>query len=177
MLLSARIAVVLILAGPLASPVIAQTGSNPHAAPTGPQAEAIREHLDEAEDLVESLLRWQHVTSWADKDNVQTPPPEGPANTLISIERAHEQKLTALLGALATQIPASNEEAQQLRGDLRAHLEKAQEIARELRAPHARVIANAADAAGGLVTIDRTTLERLSVELDAMEQLIPRSTR
>jgi hypothetical protein len=164
-------------AAALASPVIAQTTSSQHAGPAEAQAEAIREHLDEADDLVDSLLRWRHVTSWSDKGTPQTPPPEGPANTLISIERAHAQKLTALLGALAAQVPTAKGEAPHARGDLRAHLEKAQEIARELQPPSARVDANAADAAGGLVTIDRTTLERLDVELDAMAQLIPRSLK
>jgi hypothetical protein len=164
-------------AGALAIPVIAHTTSHQNAKPTGVQAEAIRDHVDEAEDLVDSLLRWRHVTSWSDKGKLHAPPPEGPANTLISIEQVHVQKLTALLGALAAQLPSVPSDEPRLRGDLRAHLDKAQQIARELQPPHATEAADAAHAAGGLVTIDRTTLERLNVELEAMEELLPRTTK
>lgn len=178
-----RTALVVMLGGALASPVMAQataTQNTPQAMngrPTGAQAEAIREHVDEAEDLVDSLLRWQHVTSWSDEGQLEAPPPQGPANTLISIEQVHVQKLTGFLAALAAQLPPTAGDAQRARGDLRAHLEKAQQIARELQPPYASTAPGAANATGGLVTIDRTTLERLEVELEAMEQLVPRATK
>ena len=87
------------------------------------------------------------------------------------------QKLSGLLDARAAQLPQPSTTADQLRGDLRAHVEKAREIAKELQPPHAEVTASAANAKGGLVTIDRTALERLDVELDAIEMLMPRVTR
>jgi hypothetical protein len=160
------------------SPLFAQT-STPHTSttqsttPTLP-SDAIREHVDEAEDLVGSLLDWQHVVTWSDRGKLHAPPPEGPSNTLISIEQKHVKELTALLEAVASQLPAPAVTTQAVRGDLRAHLNKAREIARELQPPHAAPTAQAVSAPSGLVTIDRTTLQRLDVELDAMRMLLPR---
>jgi hypothetical protein len=135
------------------------------------QAEAIRDHADEADDLVDSLLEWRHIVTWRGDGN--TLPPEGPANTLISIDKAHAQRLIKLLDALETQLPQdrSGETGKEaLRGDLRAHVRKAKSIARdELQAPHARETAG-----GTLVTVDRTALRRLEVELDAIAALVPR---
>lgn len=142
---------------------------------SGTQAEAVREHLDEAEDLVDSLLRWQHVVAWRDQGKLHAPPPEGPSTTLISIEQGHAQKLSGLLEALVAQVPPSAKGNGAARGDLRAHAEKAQQIAKELQPPQATSVQTAA--AGSLVTVDRTALERLNVELDAMEMLLPRSTK
>jgi hypothetical protein len=100
---------------------------------------------------------------------------------LISIDRGDAQRLNDLIGALMAQVPPRANGAAMMRGDLRSHVEKAQEIARELLPPGA----NATDAAGKsatsrsgqLVTVDRTSLERLDVELDAIELILPRMTR
>ena len=53
MYLPIRIALVLTFAGALAIPVMAQTTSAQNTTPAGTHAEAIRDHLDEAEDLVD----------------------------------------------------------------------------------------------------------------------------
>ena len=137
----------------------------------GVQAEALREHLDEGEDLVDALLRWRHVVAWSDDGKLHAPPPQGPATTLISVEQERVRRLSALLDALAAQVPANAAGAKSARGDVRAHLEKAQEIAKELQPP----VATAVDRTGGapLLTVDRTSLERLNVELDAIEMLVP----
>lgn len=144
------------------------------------QAEAVREHLDAAQDRVDSLLEWQHVVTW--RGNGDTPPPQGPADTLISIDKAETQRVLQLLDALASQVPAkaagepqgtAQGQSSKARGDIRAHVEKAQQIARtELRAPHATPTANES-----LVTIDRTSLLRLDVELDAIESLLARAAQ
>lgn len=138
-------------------------------------AEALREHLDEAEDVVSSLLRWQHITTWS-AGNGDQPPSEAPRSTLISIERAHAATLVGLVDALAAQVPESQGSDAAPRGDLRAHVEKARTIARELMPP-AAASPDALHAEGGLVTVDRTALERLEIELDAVEELLPRITR
>ena len=130
-------------------------------------ANAIREHLDEAEDLTESLLRWKHIIATVGRD---TAPPAAPASTLISIDRADAQKLNDLIGAMVAQVPKSSG-GPGPKGDLRDHVEKAQEIARELL-PN-----GASTAAGNLVNIDRTSLQRLEIELDAVETIAPRLTR
>jgi hypothetical protein len=151
----------------------AQSGSTntPPAQVPAQEAEAIRDHIDAADDLVDSLLEWRHVVTW--RGDGDTPPPKGPANTLISIDKSQAQRLIKLLGTLEAQLPehkSGHADKPDLRGDLRAHVQKAQSIARtELQAPHARETAD-----GRLLTIDRTALRRLDVELDAMAALTPR---
>lgn len=141
-------------------------------------ANAIREHVDEAEDLTESLLRWKHiVTGIADGDIDLRKPP---ANTSISIDRSDAQRLSDLTAALMAQVPR-NAGSTVTRGDLRSHVEKAQQIAGELLPSDSKTTAsrenrNSAGTAN-LVTIDRTSLERLDIELDAIEMILPRVTR
>ena len=130
------------------------------------KADAVREHLDEAEDLVESLLRWKHVPVWP----VERPtgiPVDAPKNTLISIGQQEAKKLVGLVEAILAQVPASTGGAAP-RGDLRAHAEQARTIAREL-------MPDTTSSPGNLVTIDRTALLRLEIELDAIEELLPRT--
>lgn len=139
-------------------------------------ANSVREHVDEAEDLTESLLRWKHIVTGVADDDVNLR--KAPASTAISIDRADAQRLHDLIGALNTQVPQRASGAATMHGDLRAHVDKAQDIAQELL-PTATNEAGApktATAAAGLVTIDRTALERLDIELDAIEMIVPRVT-
>lgn len=144
----------------------------PHAsaAKTPPLTEAVAstvaEHLDEAEDIVESLLRWKHLAIWQGEPR-QDIPVDAPKNTLISVDRQEVQKLDKLLGAIAAQVTPDTSSARS--GDLRAHVGKAQSIAREL-SPEGGATAK-------VVTIDRTALQRLEIELDAIDDLLPRATR
>jgi hypothetical protein len=131
-------------------------------------ANAIREHLDEAEDLTESLLRWKHIITTVGRD---TAAPEAPASTLISIERNDAKKLNDLIGAIAAQVPTRPAGTTGPKGELRDHVEKAREIARELL-PN-----GTSTASGNLVNVDRTALQRLEIELDAIETIAPRLTR
>lgn len=125
---------------------------------------AVREHLDEASDMVDRLMRWKHiVTPPTDAEDLRVPP----KSTLISIERSEAKRLTELIDAMAAQLPRRDKAEQAPRGDLQAHVQKAQEIARELM-PAAGAASNTE-----LVTIDKTSLERLDVELDALEDLAP----
>ena len=140
-------------------------------------ANAARAHLDEAEDLTASLLRWKHiVTGVADGDvNLR----KAPANTSISIDGSDAQRVTDLIGALRAQMPPRASNATVIRGDLWSHVDKAQEIARELvpsNSHHAGRGVKTSAGAANLVTIDRTSLERLDVELDAIEMILPRMT-
>jgi hypothetical protein len=59
---------------------------------TGPRlrpvcdAEAVRDHVDEAEDLIESLLDWRHaLTTRTGKGDSHLP--TTPENTLVSVSR------------------------------------------------------------------------------------------
>jgi hypothetical protein len=141
----------------------------PPAADQATTASTVREHLDEAEDLVESMLRWKHVAIWP-MDRTSDLPVDAPKSTLISIDRQEAAKLGGLIGAIVAQLPASpGANAAAPRGDLRAHAEKAQEICKELL-PESKSAAT-----GNLVTIDRTALMRLEIELDAVEELLPRT--
>jgi hypothetical protein len=146
------------------------------------QRDAILDHIDAAEDVVESLLEWRHVvkaveSSQADRQLV------GPSTTLISIEREQVAKLTGALDAIASMLPAPSREAAQPRGDLRAHVDKAREIAQELMpktAPAPVGTSGSPDrstANDAIVVVDRTALERLEVEIDAMERVAPRALR
>ena len=140
------------------------SGQTPSTQATTAVPDAVREHLDEASDMVDRLMRWKHiVTRPGDVEDLQL----APKSTLISIERSEARKLTDLIDAMAMQVPARDAN-QAPTGDVAAHLQKAREIARELMPA-----ADAAGHHGELVTIDRTSLERLDVELDALEDLAP----
>jgi hypothetical protein len=145
------------------------------AAPLNDQAaESIREHVDEAEDLVENLLEWRHVLTAAGRDT-RDALPTSPASTLISVERSEIQRLSELLSAAAAVLPGTGQPApSRPRGDLRAHLEKAQEIARELLpdAPSAPV--GTSGGRGDLIEVDRAALQRLEVEIGAIDLVAPR---
>jgi hypothetical protein len=160
------------------------------AAPDASQPEAIHDHIEEAEDLVEALLDWQHAPTASGDAARGTWAPQ-PATTLIAVDRERVQKLAAAIDAIAVMMPPSPAG----RGDLAAHARKAQEIARELMpsagtdavgttgaatgaaapATTADRSANRAAAGSGVVTLDRTALERLELEIDAMDRLSARA--
>lgn len=141
-------------------------------APAGAGAEdAILEHLDEAEDAVESLLDWRHVLSTESREPRDTPVPTMPLTTLVTVPRAEVERLSQLIDAAIAMVPKPAGTAAAPRGDLRAHLEKAQEIARELMPSAARQPAGTSRDA---VVVDRAALERLEVEIDAAERVAPR---
>ncbi len=142
-------------------------------------ANAVREHLDAAEDLTESLLRWKHVVTGVAGDDINAR--KAPVNTSISIDRNDAKRLSDLAAALLAQLPQRGAGSTMMRGDLRSHVEKADQIARELLPSGSHTVTahgnRTTDGSGSLVTIDRTSLERLDIELDAIEMILPRVTR
>jgi hypothetical protein len=148
------------------------------AAPDAANHEAIREHIDAAEDLVESLLDWRHVLTAVESADVP-----GPSTTLISVDREPVAKLAQVLAAIASMLPARTDpSATGPRGDLRAHVEKAREITGELLPGGEAAAASPSESAArrgptrtGDITVDRTALERLEVEIDAIERVAPRT--
>ena len=95
---------------------------------------------------------------------------------MISVELEDVRRITSLIGAVIAQLPATPR-ATGPRGDLSAHAEKALQISRELHPPYAGAAPGTAGTTASLVTVDRTALERLDVELEAIEMLIPRASR
>jgi hypothetical protein len=139
-------------------------------------AAGIREHIDEADDAVDDLLQWRHVLSDVSARSYGAPRPTAPASTLISVERSEVERVNQLVAAALMMLPAAAPADRRPRGDVRAHLVKAQEIARELLPPPATGAAAVGTTGtdGATVTIDRTALLRLEIELDAAERVAPR---
>jgi hypothetical protein len=155
---------------------VAMSGTLAAAAPaqvpvTETTAEGIREHLDEAEDLVDDLLQWRHVLTHVSPQSSGAPTPTAPVNTLVGIDAADITKLQGLIGAAVRMLPAGSAAATS-RGDLAAHLRKAQAIAGEL-SPAATPVGTSGSAAS-VITVDRTALQRLEIELEAAEEVAPR---
>ena len=137
-------------------------------------AEAVREHLEEAEDMLDVLLEWQHVLTDVSRQSAGAPKPTTPATTLITLERADIERLTQLLNAAVATLPRQAQTAPGApRGDLHAHLQKAQEIARELMPASGGAVGTSGQASGQ-VRVDRTALLRLEVELEAAQRVAPR---
>jgi hypothetical protein len=165
----------LAIAGLLAAVLPAAVAQEGTTATPAANVEAIHEHIDEAEEALEMLLDWRHVLTTATRQPRETTPPIEPATTLISVPRADVDRLTKLLDAVVAMVPKPSQAAGGPRGDLRAHAEKAQEIARELMpAAPARPVGTSGGAANATVLVDRAALERLEVEIDAMERVAPR---
>jgi hypothetical protein len=137
-------------------------------------AEGIREHIDEAEDIVDSLLEWRHITSYVTPES-ESQRPTAPATTLVTVDRAQVGKIGELLAASMAMLPrpAQTSGPTGPKGDLRAHIEKAQEIARELLPPAAQPVGTSGGTTA-MVTVDRTALKRLEIELEAAERVAPR---
>jgi hypothetical protein len=136
-------------------------------------AEGIREHIDETDEIVDSLLQWRHLISYVTPER-ETRRPTAPATTLITVDRADVEKINQLLAATAAMLPRTTRASTVPHGDLRAHVEKAHEIARELLPPSAAQPVGTSGGKQALVTIDRTALQRLEIELDAAERVAPR---
>lgn len=137
----------------------------------------LSEHLDEAEDIVESLLEWRHVLTAFNTERDDPKTPTAPANTLITVDRDQVQRLVQFVDAMGPLAPPSTPGKAAMGGDVRAHLVKAQQIADELLPPGAATRPVGTAGAESVITIDRTAIERLEVELDAIEQLLPRNDR
>ena len=153
--------------------VLAATAPASSQAPvTETVADGIREHLDEAEDLVDDLLQWRHVLTHVSPESAGAPKPTTPANTLISVGMAEVKRLQSLVGAAVQMLPPAPA-AGTPRGDIAAHLRKAQEIAGELM-PAAAAPVGTRGTNDAVMTIDRTALLRLEIELEAAEQVAPR---
>lgn len=143
--------------------------------------DVVRDHIDAADDLVDSLLGWRHVNT-----NVRGGDRAIQDNTMIAVDANQIERLRSVLAAIGSSLPPSPT-GSTAGGDLRAHARKAEEIAQELgpKTPPAAVGTsgssgrNAASPAAGpaqpIVTIDRTALQRLEVEIDAMKLLAPRA--
>jgi hypothetical protein len=129
------------------------------------------------------LLDWSHVLTAVESANVP-----GPSTTLISVEREPVTKLARVLEAISSSasrtLPArSDAPATEPRGDLRAHVEKAREITRELMPEGGTgAVGTSGTAAprgptrtGDIIKVDRAALERLEVEIDAIERVAPRA--
>ena len=172
-----RNAILLLTMGALVGPPVSAFEQDDQVRITTANAEAIREQLDEAEDLIESLLDWRHVLTAVTTSRGDSQSPMAPANTLISVSREELQRLSVYLTAMSAMAPKAAQTAAP-RGDLRAHVDKAHEIARELLpiAAPARPVGTAGTD-DRVVTIDRTAIERLEIELDAIERLLPRLVR
>ena len=173
-----RHVIVVLMMGVMVSPAVADA-SQQTAQPgiTAANAEGIREHLDEAEDLIESMLDWRHVLTALATSRDDTPRPMAPSSTLISITREEVERLSGYLDAMSALVPKAGVQSAAPRGDLRAHIDKAQEIAREMlpAGASARPVGTSGVDAG-LLTFDRTAVERLEIELDAVERLLPRQS-
>lgn len=135
------------------------------------------EHLDEAEDIIESLLDWRHVLTAFNTERDHPKTPTAPANTLITVDRGQVHRLVQFVDAMGTLAPPPTPGRTAPVGDVRAHLVKAQQIADELMPPSAAARPVGTTGAESVITIDRTAIERLEIELDAIEQLLPRSDR
>ena len=141
------------------------------------RAEGIRDHVDEAEDLVDALLAWRHAITDTRTDRGGAPP-TAPAHTLISVERGDVERIGKLVDAAVASIPAPpNAAAAAPRGDLLAHARKAQEIAREMLPASGTGPIGTSGSSERMVLVDRTALQRLDIELEAIERIAPRQLK
>lgn len=142
------------------------------AASPRPTTTAIEEHLDEADDLLDTMLDWRlAITATSTGDERRTPPTEPmPTHTLIPLDRQQVERLVQLVNAATTMVPRTTG-ASASRADLRAHADKAQEIARELMPTSDRPVGTSGSGSN-IAMVDRAALQRLEVEVEAMEMLV-----
>jgi hypothetical protein len=163
--------------------------------------DGVRDHIGRIEDTVDRLLDWRHVLSARTRADAASAP-TAPATTLITVDQRDVNTLVELIDATANMLPAPAAQPTARRGDLRAHVMKAREIAREMMPSPAGTTGTSGQAnsaprpadretvgsaragaeggaasAAGMITIDRTSLERLKVEVEAMENLARREPR
>ena len=167
--ISLTVAAVVALGFWTAAPSLA---SQQAAAPATLPTTAIEEHLDEADDLLETLLDWRlAITATSTGDERRTPPTEPmPTHTLIPLDRQQVERLVQLVNAATTMVPRATG-ARVTRADLHAHADKAQEIARELM-PASDQPVGTSGSASNIIMVDRAALQRLEVEVEAMEMLV-----
>ena len=154
--------------------------SSAAASPSGVASrDALRDHIDAVDDILDGLLDWRHV----DTNEPTLGDTARQSTTLISVEASRIERLDSGLAAIAAAMPsntpntASQSTGTAMRGDLRAHVEKARNIVQELKGP-GRDTASAVGTSGAaegsqpwLLTIDRTALQRLEIEIDAIKLL------
>jgi hypothetical protein len=143
---------------------------------TSPQV--IRDRIDTADDVLGDLLYMQPIIT---NDAARQ------SNTLVNVDAKSIEKLRDVLESIVVDLPARRDRSSsETRGDLRAHAEKAVEIAVELGSRGGTGVGTSGTAATTLhtpnpttrsctVTVDRTALERLQVEVNAMALLEPQS--
>ena len=141
-----------------------------------PAQKATLEHADEAEDLIEEILA-ARPTPLSVEDRERRREVPLPLNTLQTVEADKIAKLHGLVEAMAATVPPSDARGSGPRGDVRAHVEKAQEIAREILPGGPSGAPVTSPSTGPLVVVDRTALERLDIELEAVEYLLSKGDR
>jgi len=159
----------------IALPAVVHAQSGRTTTPAAQTREGIRDHIDQVEDAVDALLDWRHVLTATTQGKTGTPPSE-PADTLMIVDRTDLKRVSDLLAATLQMLPARAPATATPRGDVRAHVEKAQEIAREMLPDNRRPVGTTGTDQNR-VTVDRTALERLKVEIEAAERLARRAPR
>jgi hypothetical protein len=148
------------------------------AATSAATPDVIRDRIDAADDMLDDMLDIEPViTNYPGSGVVR------PSNTLMNVDAQSIETLRGVLESIVADLPARNDRSgSEARGDLRAHAEKAVEIAVELgplggTSGTTATADNAAATAthGCTVTVNRTALERLQVEVNAMTLLEPQS--
>ena len=185
-----------------AAPGMAQTSSaNPTTAQkehASKAADTLHGHVEQAEDIVNSLLRNRQAGSTAPQKN-----------TLIAVHRSDLMKLQGELQAMSTDTPASQARSTAVKGTLSDHVREAKRLvdvishdsvanqqtppvgtsgsaqpstasgsepAASSSQPSAPSVAAQHDAGqNDIVTIDRTRVQELKKQIEAIERLEPKS--
>lgn len=134
-------------------------------------SEALEEHLDEADDLLETLLGWHRAITATNVGAESHTPPTAPmpVNTLIPLSRQEVEKLIRFVDAVSAMV-AAPPAAPAARGDMRDHARQAHAIAAELLPASDRPVGTSGSTAN-IVMVDRAALQRLEIEVEAMETL------
>jgi hypothetical protein len=140
-------------------------------AQAGLAQKATLEHADEAEELVDDILD-ARPTQLSVEDPQKRREVPLPKNTLQTVEADKIAKLHGLVEAMAATIAPSATRPAGPRGDVRAHVEAAQAIAREILPGGPSGAPVTSPSTEPLVVVDRTALERLKIELEAIEHLL-----
>lgn len=185
-----------------AAPGMAQTSSaNPTTAQkehASKAADTLHGHVEQAEDIVNSLLRNRQAGSSAPQKN-----------TLIAVHRSDLMKLQGELQAMSADTPASEARSTAAKGTLADHVREAKRLVDVIShnsvaneqtpavgtsgsAQPSTATGNQADTSGSqpsapavaaqhgapqndIVTIDRTRVQELKKQIEAIERLEPKS--